>query len=758
MKTRPLCIAAIVYIIGILIGQYVKISIALFFIISYLIILLLRIILDKKKEVEKKKIRNKLIKNIIMCLILAIGITYIKGIDKCYETFYKSASTQGNLKIEAIVISEVQEKEYSSTCKIEILKINGNKDNQGKKLILNIKNSNMTTIEQGNIIELTGKFKIPDKSRNDKGFDYQKYLKTQRIYGTVQTTETVKVIGKEKNKIRNCIWNIQNSLKQNIRKILPEKTANLCIGILIGDKENLEEEVVKDFKDSNLTHMLAVSGAHMTYVMLGLIIILKKLGNKTFKIIAIIFLVFFMALSNFTPSVVRAGIMTITGLIASLLYRKTDIYCNLGLAAMIILMMNPYTILDIGFQLSYAGTIGIILLSENLVKYIDEKRTCKTKVMKYIKDAIIVTVSANIIILPIMAYQFHTISITFWISNILASPLMGIAVIGGFLIYIISIISMPIAKVIAIPLNITLNILMKIAQVCSEIPFSSILVKRPYVYSTCLYYLSIIAVLNKERFKIYAELIRKKIKLVVIIITVGIFLFNVSMVKRYYNPLKIYFIDVGQGDSTLIITPSDKKILVDGGGSESFDVGEKVLVPYLLNRRIKTLDYMIISHFDTDHVSGILTILESDIKVKNIIIARQAEISNNFKELLKIVKKRKTNIIIVQAGDKIEIDKQCYFTILFPTKDLIQENALNNNSIVTKFCMKNKMEQTIFSILFTGDIEQVAENTIVELYKNTDVLKSTILKIAHHGSKSSSIEEIIKQIKPKIALIGVRRK
>lgn len=621
MKTRPLCIATIAYMIGILIGQYLKISIALFLIVSYLIIRLISIILNKSEDIEKKQIRNKLIKNIIICLILVAGMTYIKIIDNCYETFYQNIANQENLRIEAIVISEVQERDYRYTCKIEILTINKNKNNQGKKLILDIKKSNMITIEQGNIIEVTGKFRIPDKARNTKGFDYQKYLKTQRIYGTVYNAENIKVIGKEKNKIRNYIWNIKNGLKHNIEEILPEKTANLCIGILIGDKEKLEEKVVNDFKNSNLTHMLAVSGAHIAYIIVGLTIILKKLGNKIFKIITIVFLIFFMALSNFAPSIVRAGIMTITGLIASLLYRKSDIYCNLGLSAIIILTINPYTILDIGFQLSYAGTIGIILLNRELIKHIDRKND--RKVITYIKNAIIVTVSANIIILPIMAYQFHTISATFWISNILASPLMGIAVIGGFLAYIVSIILMPIAKVIAIPLNMILNTLMKIAELCSNIPFSSILVKRPMLWMTFLYYFSIIWLLNKKRFKVYIKLIRKKInlriknntvrkrvqkvkentqKLIAIMTTIGVLMFSLNIMRAHYNPLKIYFIDVGQGDATLLITPSNKNILIDGGGSESFDVGEKILVPYLLNRRIKALDYIVISHFDTDHV------------------------------------------------------------------------------------------------------------------------------------------------------------
>ena len=137
------------------------------------------------------------------------------------------------------------------------------------------------------------------------------------------------------------------------------------------------------------------------------------------------------------------------------------------------------------------------------------------------------------------------------------------------------------------------------------------------------------------------------------------------------------------------------------------------------------------------------------IKVKNVIICKQGENSKNYKEFKEIVKKKQINIILVKQGDKITIDNDVYFEILFPEKEMIQENILNNNSIVAKLYYKN------FSALFTGDIEEIAEKKLIEKYEKTEKLKSTLLKIAHHGSKSSSIKEILDEIRPKISLIGV---
>ena len=172
------------------------------------------------------------------------------------------------------------------------------------------------------------------------------------------------------------------------------------------------------------------------------------------------------------------------------------------------------------------------------------------------------------------------------------------------------------------------------------------------------------------------------------------------------------------------------------------------MLPYLLDRRINKLDYIVISHFDSDHVKGVFKVIE-ELEVSNIIISRQGEVSENFKEFQKIVSDKNVNIIIVKKGDYITIDRLSYIEILFPEDKLINENILNNNSIVMKFVSGD------FDMLFTGDIEKIAEDRLIELYKNTNKLKADILKVAHHGSKTSSTEEFIELVKPEIGLIGV---
>lgn len=194
------------------------------------------------------------------------------------------------------------------------------------------------------------------------------------------------------------------------------------------------------------------------------------------------------------------------------------------------------------------------------------------------------------------------------------------------------------------------------------------------------------------------------------------------------------------GDCTVIESSSGKNIIIDTGEKEN------TVVEYLLDRQIKKVDYLIISHFDSDHCKNSVEIIEK-LKVKNLVITKQTKESNEFKETISKASEKKVNIIVVQKGDTIKIDKDTYFEILWPNNEkIIKENPLNNNSMVAKMYYKT------ITVLFTGDIEEKAEKQI--LNEKIDI-KSTILKIAHHGSKTSSTEEFLKYVNCKIALIGV---
>ncbi len=747
--------------------------------------------------------------------------------------------------------SEPEDKDYKYTYTIKVKEIEGQDGCENTQLILNVNKNKLNgdVLKFGDEILLTGEFERPNGVRNYKGFDYEGYLKSKRIYGTVKL-ENYKIIAHNRVDGASKMINfVQNNMKENVNNVLESEEAALCVGILVGDREAISEEVEDDFQKSNLTHMLAVSGSHITYIINALAIMLSKTSKRFAKIFTIVFLVFFMALTGFTSSVVRASIMGMLILMASLVHRKSDTFNNLGISSLIILLVNPYAIADVGFTLSFGGTIGIVLLGSKVMKLLykivenvtngkvslngetviendgevfsigkqlmrgskevgnsnsegkivekdiskdnqikegnskeqgriaEKKRVIIEKIIKYLINSLSITLAANLVIIPIMAYNFSTVSFTFWLSNVLAAPVMEAATILGFIVYFISILFMPFAEFLGIFLNVLLKALLKIAEWTAVIPGSSIYIKTPYVIECAAYYLLLAVVFDvgqlREILKKYwyklkddkcralgivtcqreaEEKANNKVskRILPIVCTIIVITVTVSVISIMPDNLRVYFVDVGQGDCTLIQTPTNKTILVDGGGSEfgSFDVGESTLLPYLLDRRITIIDYMLISHADSDHIGGLFAIIEN-LKVKNIIIGKQGEDSDNFNRLIELIKGKNINVIVAEKGEIIKTDKYSYFEVLFPEDTLIKENVLNNNSIVAKFNCMN------FSMLFTGDIEEIAENRICELYANSNKLNATVLKVAHHGSKTSSTDEFLELVDPKIALVGV---
>ena len=410
-------------------GLYLKMSIVLLLCAIFVLIYLI----TKKIEHFNTFFETFKLKYFLLLIsILLFGFFYVKMYDFKYESYKNDLQEDVNYFIEAIVVSEATEKDYKYVYEIELIGISENSKYKGQKWLLNIQKENNTAeLNYGDLIEFEGKISFPSKARNYMGFDYESYLKSKKIYGTITVSSKAEIIDTNKAGFITTIWNdVRNSIKENINKVLQEDVSGLCIGILIGNKSEISEDVIEEFEDSNLTHMLAVSGAHVSYIILGLTFILQKTGFRFRKIFTILFLCFFMGLTNFTVSVQRACIMAILMLIASLIFRKSDVYINLAISNLIILIINPYAVLNIGFELSYSGTIGIVLLYPKIFKFFCKKLKLTNEekgIKKLFKSAInllSVSLSANLAIIPIMLFQFNTLSTLFWFSNLLARPIV----------------------------------------------------------------------------------------------------------------------------------------------------------------------------------------------------------------------------------------------------------------------------------------------------------------------------------------------
>ncbi len=652
---RPILIVVIGYIIGIIWGQYLNLSIVPLYIFITICLYIMKFFSSPKKfkvfSIYRYFKYLKIIINakILLILFLSSFISYNIVISKNQKReilqnqfqnqseFIQTGTIVSTQIIEEYKIRYIFEVKYSTFKNYRFyIDIKNNSNDLNTKSLAKLQNKNITNLEFGDKVKIKGEFIKPEKQRNYKGFDYNNYLKQKDILGTIQVQE-LEIIDQNKslkNNFINLVNNYVQSLKNKAYQILPEEIASLFIGIVFGDRSMIDEETVQNFNASSLSHILAVSGMHFTFLISGVIILLKGfLGRKKTYILGILVILLYMVITGFSASIFRAGIMGILMLISKLIYRKNDIWTSISISLLFMIIYNPFLIFDIGLQLSYCAMIGILFFQKMIYKYLI-KRVLKIKKLRYhpkkwimtfiskILEYISVTISAQILILPIMIYNFHSISVYFLFSNLLASfitePLFIISWI--FLFWII--ICMPVAKFISILIIFFYKLLILFSKL-GQLPYAQILVERPYLFFTIIYFLVLTLILiyntlktNKlryatfQRFKNLKAWIIYKLKLQLkfqrkkfIFIILIIFIFYNFSYQIFPQNLKIFFIDVGQGDSSLIITPQNKKILIDGGGSLSnFDVGEQTLIPYLLSRRIKKLDLLIISHFDIDHI------------------------------------------------------------------------------------------------------------------------------------------------------------
>lgn len=603
MKERPILVAVIGYIIGILWGLYFQFSI-----VPCCILIIATYYITKKIPRNKKfklisfyrysrYLKLFIDKKVICILILGsiISNTIILFQNKAYQNAYQDGQAMKEI---AIVTSQKIEKPYYDLYQVKLI------HSKPFHLYIQVK-KNAKTLEYGDKVELEGEYKKPAKKRNYGGYDDEQYLKTLKIVGRMKVAQVKVLEKKQLNPILQLANEMKLKMEQKIENTFEQEKASILKGLLIGDSTQIQEEVKQDFQTLNISHILAISGMHISYLILGTQMLFKKiLGKKKTKIVTILFLIFYMIITRFSPSVVRAVVMGVITIGGGILNRKSDLANAIAISLLITLVYNPFLILNIGLQLSYLGTIGIIIFHPTILKILHFIP------FKKIREMMAVTLSAQITLLPILLYHFNSIGIYFLISNLLVSIVIGPILLFGFLSLFL--------KVIAIPVNVGLSYLLFIAK-WSELPFSKIYVATPNRISIILYLVSI--VIGNQIYKIYHDnqitSTAKRLKNLI-----ALFYYRFKIQKKYNlkyfmmifiiiisfsflpKPLKLYFVDVGQGDCSFIVTPQNKTILIDGGGNlrDEFDVGKKILIPYLLDKGYTTIDYIIISHVDQDHI------------------------------------------------------------------------------------------------------------------------------------------------------------
>lgn len=730
-KMKPLIRTTIFYILGISIGNYLDISLFYIYILISFLWVISFVFFIKKLPIPT---------NIFLSLtIILVGILF----HELHSRFLSSHSLTKYFTNEVTLIGDIANPPEVSEKKINLIihaeevianklvqKVNG-------LVLVNIKNNlvNPDSFKYGDRIKVSGKLKIPAGVRNPGGIDYQKYLVRKKIDAIVWLHEKQKIVKLGTgnfNPIFMFAYKISERVSNIIFEIIPDKPfscASFLEGILLGKLYRLPKETIDWFQDTGTIHILSVSGLHVGFIGLIFFFIFHKLiwlSQKTSSILTFLVLIIFAIITGAKPPVIRATIMAGTIIAGMIIERDTDIYNNLALSALIILLHNPLTLFDVGFQLSFAAVFSLIYFTP----FIEPKLWF---LHRYLAKLVSVSISVQLGISPILIFYFNKLSLVTVLANIIVIPLSGIILAVGLAMFFVGLIFMPMANLIGMINFYVITGLLISISFFAHIPFAYIYLPTPSFPIISSYYLCLVALTN------YKKIGTPKVIIGILILT-NIFLW-IEVIKTSSGIMKVTFLDVGQGDAIFLEFPKGGNMLVDGGPADYPDAGERIILPFLRSKGITNLDTVILTHHHSDHYGGLLTILKS-YKIKRFVLDNGVE-EEKFSQ---IIKQKVICHKVIRRGDKIIGYPQAEIYILHPLTIKDRKQPSNNDSIVIKI-VYNKI-----TFLFTGDIEDEVEKRLLSF---KEMLSSTVLKIPHHGSKNGAYLKFIELIHPEIGVIEV---
>nr|WP_018132366.1 ComEC/Rec2 family competence protein [Effusibacillus pohliae] len=612
----------------------------------------------------------------------------------------------------------------------------------------------------GDRVELRGVLLEPASPRNPGGFDDKRYLERQGIHGrlSVKNRGDLLKIGTLSNLYGLTIVPLQEHLWNVLHRLFPPGEAELAGGLVIGFRADLPVEWESAFQRLSVTHILAASGMNVGLIAGTLFALMRRLRlSKRIANPVVIGTIFLYALlAGAGPSVVRAGLMATLVVVGASLGRKADILTSLATAALLSALWNPGIVSDIGFLLSFVTTIGLLLLTPRL-----------TRVLRgpaWLRPALAVTLAAQIASTPLLLYYFNELSPFSLVANLYIMPLTCLLVPLGFGLLALGAIHPWLALPFLGFYRCLMWLLVKpVVWLADATADWTLIFPSPPVWAVWLLYGGLLALLFRKQ--IGSSLLRYanpgwligrppcgwKIGRLLAggPVTAGLILTAFWLWPS--SELRVTFLDVGQGDSALIETPKGLTILVDGGGIPShvqsdFDVGEKIVMPFLRYRGIRAIDYMVATHADEDHVRGLLAVVEQ-LQVRNLIVSGYEDPGAAYQQLLQAARWKGIPIYRSQAGIGWQPEPGVTWRFLHPGSIHTGTRSDTNAN-----CVVFELQYGERKFLFTGDVEGEVESDFLPDLEPVDVLK-----VAHHGSQHSTGEAFLQRVHPRYAIISVGR-
>lgn len=699
------------------------------------------------------KLKRLLTNKKLIFTIITLGII-VSNIIHIYKFNYKYYTEEKYTVKEVMIIDKIKETEDKLSYKVKY-----NTDN----FILNIYESKYNkkpkqSIEQhsgykyGDILKVKGKIVIPELLGNPGEFNYKRYLNSIGICGTISTYEVEKK--RENTKSLGFVLHFLREYEGSLidKAIDNKENSSMLKSFIYGDKKDLSEDVKNTFTEIGVSHMLVASGSNIATIILIIKIITKKLklSNRIMHIILLIAIFLFISLCNFEYSITRAGIVGILNVLLNLLNIKMKTYNKVFVSLGVLYILNPMYIYNVGLQLSFFATLSIIFFNSKIytrISYFLNKKL-KEKTFKILKPVILsfcITLSAGIGTIPIQINNFNSYSIITFLSNILLGVLTAVIRNVGILGIVLSV--FPSSSIILFKmLEIFVKVTIKVGETLQNISYTVYFKSIP-IYIVLLYYLLLLIIILKDNLVIKKFSLSTKVTCILnkakqyLIYVILLLLIIVNIYSNLFQNYLIFF-NVKQGDMAYL-NKQGASILIDAG-SETTNLASNTFLNFCKKENIQKIDLLIISHFHGDHVNGIEEILEK-LSIRKVIFSMPRENNENYENIKKVLTEKNIPFEIVGKGDKLSL-KDIQITILSPGKEKIKDQDIQNgNSLVCK------IQTEKFSCLFTGDATKNTEEYILNQKEN---IKVDILKVGHHGSKTSTTNNFIINVLPKIAIIS----
>lgn len=683
----------------------------------------------------------------------------IKNSDALYQIAPQNAVIEGQI----VSIPNTVNNKTKFFFNVSKIIYNGKSESIKAKTLVNTIDGDFNT---GDFYRFEGKLRAPFEATNPSQFDYGKYLKNYGVftifYTDARTCKKLDMHLSYKWKFMKGLNNIRRDIIQAHSRCLKSPNLELLGGMVFGDDAIAPTDELKNsFQHSGLLHLIAASGMNVALIYGIWFFILRRL-KVPFNITVssgIFIVILYSLMTGLGPSVVRAAIMLIFVLIGKLIDRDAHSISLLSFVALLMLIYNPAYINDVGFQLSFLVTFGLLLMTPILFETTrgqegkkaggQEKSSIFTThfLPAWLLSAIFIPVIAQIWVAPIQMYYFNSFSLYSIFANILIIPFVTIVSFGGFISAVLALIkpfSDQICYIFDLILNPVLNVVVGISDYFAKLPHSLIQTPQPSLLQIFLYYS--IALLSVLMFKFYTltpgpSLLKGEGKKRLIIITILFIALVFSFIKIPDKTLETVFFDVGNADAFLIKTPQDKYFLIDSGkmGYKGGKTQAQVIIlPYLKDKGVKNIEGLIITHFDSDHAGGVVDLMEN-LNIKNI-YANSLNDKSNLAQ--KIYKSAKSNIKLAKNNEIIY--KEGKLTIKNFVNNFNGEGIENENSIITLISDRN------FDELFMGDTGVLAFDRI----KNYLPKQVEILKVGHHGAKNTINKAFLDRINPQVAIIS----